>query len=314
MEDFQRINRLAGIAIANGFAHEVIALNEVLAFDLRFNLQHPKISAVYMLETPINGCNFEVVKRDGSRYHTGADIAAKILGEERAYMANLEQMATMAKDQQGLIKKFCRKCDLFSRIFPEEAAQDMMKERAKQMQEQYMGRAAGVMSRLASADKSLPEPEIETAVPSQPAVSAAVSGRIRSKLRANCEIQYAVAQAHLPRWLDFLASKEGQILSKTEVFTDSDPTGILRLTARAGKLALSRDGEVVGEWDNWEDARKFLALGTNTLPNPVLPLTQASYDRTTDGIPADVEVLKQAIRAQVSASICDEELWNFLNG
>jgi hypothetical protein len=111
---FQKINQLAGAAIVHGFVDEIVELNEVLAFDLRFNLRHPKIQAIYMLETPINGCHFEVVKRDGSRHHVGGDIAGRILGEEKAYMSNLEQIATQAKEQSGLIKQFCRKCDLRS--------------------------------------------------------------------------------------------------------------------------------------------------------------------------------------------------------
>jgi hypothetical protein len=307
MSRFEAINRLAGSAIALGFADEIIELNEVLAFDLRFNLRHPKIAAIYMLETPINGCHFEVVKRDGTRHHTGGDIAGKILGEEKAYMSNLEQIAIQAKEQSGLIKQFCRKCDLFGKLYPQEAQEQQQKDRAKAMEEQYLDRAGGVMSRLAKADKSLPElpaPSIEA-----PVVSAAVSTRLRTKLRINCEVQYAVAQAHLPKWIDFLHGKIGQVLGGGEHWIDADPTGTLRFEAKDGKITLSRDGDVVGSWDDYEEAHKSMVLGTNSLPNPILPLTRISFDRTVSGIPADAVTLKKAIRAQVTASICDSELW-----
>jgi len=310
MSGFKDINRLAGSAIALGFADEIIELNEVLAFDLRFNLRHPKIAAIYMLETPINGCHFEVVKRDGNRYHTGGDIAGKILGEEKAYMSNLEQIAIQAKEQSGLIKQFCRKCDLFGKLYPQEAQEQEMKDRQKAMEEDYLNRAGGVMSRLAKADKSLPEvpvPSIEA-----PVVSAAVSTRLRTKLRINCEVQYAVAQAHLPKWIDFLHDKIGQVLGGGEHWVDSDPTGTLRFEAKGGKINLSRDGEVVGSWSDYEEAHKSLVLGTNSLPNPILPLTKTSYDRTIAGIPADEATLKKAIRAQVTSSICDVALWSHL--
>ncbi len=126
--DFNDVKTLAGRALVHGFAQEVVALNEVLAFDLRFNLRHPKIAAIYMLETPINGCHFEVVKRDGGRYHVGGDIAGKLLGEEKAYMGTLEQMATQAKEQSSLIKQFCRKSDLYEKLYPKEAMEQNMKE------------------------------------------------------------------------------------------------------------------------------------------------------------------------------------------
>ena len=323
MDSFKKINRLAGSAIALGFADEIIELNQVLAFDLRFNLRHPKIAAIYMLETPINGCHFEVVKRDGTRYHTGGDIAGKILGEEKAYMSNLEGIAMQAKEQSGLIKQFCRKSDLYEKLYPKEAAEQQMKDRQKLMEEEYLDRAGGgvlsylnradsVMARLANADKGLPEeaPQVSTIV--APVVSAAVSSRLRTKLRINCEIQYAVAQAHLPKWLDFLHSKSGQVLGGGEHWVDSDPTGTLRFEAKGGKIILSRDGEIVASWDDYEEAHKSLVLGINSLPNPVLPLTKTSYDRTIAGIPADEATLKKAIRAQVTASICDSELWSHL--
>ena len=311
MSGFKDINRLAESAIALGFADEIIELNQVLAFDLRFNLRHPKIAAIYMLETPINGCHFEVVKRDGNRYHTGGDIAAKILGEEKAYMSNLEQIAIQAKEQTGLIKQFCRKCDLFGKLYPQEAQEQEMKDRQKAMEEQYLDRAGGVMSRLANADKSLPEAPVPSPI-AEPVVSAAVSSRLRTKLRTNCEIQYAVAQAHLPKWIDFLHSKIGQVLGRGEHWIDSDPTGTLRFEAKGGKISLSRGGEVVGSWSDYEEAHRFLVLGTNSLPNPILPLTKTSYDRTVTGIPADEALLRKAIRAQVTSSICDSELWSHL--
>jgi hypothetical protein len=328
MSDFKHINRLAGAAIALGFADEIIELNQVLAFDLRFNLRHPKIAAIYMLETPINGCHFEVVKRDGGRYHTGGDIAGKILGEEKAYMSNLEQIALQAKEQSGLIKQFCRKCDLFGKLYPQEAQEQAQKDRAKAMEEQYLDqagsgfaggggstlsyldRANSVMARLANADKSLPEEVPQPIV--APVVSAAVSTRLRTKLRINCEVQYAVAQAHLPKWIDFLHGKIGQVLGGGEHWADSDPTGTLRFEAKGGKIILRRDGEVVGEWRDYEEAHKYMVLGTNSLPNPVLPLTKTSYDRTVAGIPADEATLKKAIRAQVTSSICNVELWSHL--
>ena len=317
----KKINCLAGSAIALGFVDEIIELNQVLAFDLRFNLRHPKIAAIYMLETPINGCHFEVVKRDGTRYHTGGDIAGKILGEEKAYMTNLEGIAMQAKEQSGLIKQFCRKSDLYEKLFPQEAQEQQMKDRAKAMEEEYLDqagssvlsyldRAGSVLSRLANADKSLPE--VTQPIVEVPVVSAAVSSRLRTKLRTNCEIQYAVAQAHLPKWIDFLHSKIGQVLGGGEHWVDSDPTGTLRFEAKGGKIVLKRDGEIVASWDDYEEAHKFMVLGTNSLPNPVLPLTKISYDRTIAGIPADAATLKKAIRAQVTSNICDSELWSHL--
>ncbi len=322
MDSFKKINRLAGSAIALGFAEDIIELNQVLAFDLRFNLRHPKVAAIYMLETPINGCHFEVVKRDGTRYHTGGDIAGKILGEEKAYMSNLEGIAMQAKEQSGLIKQFCRKSDLYEKLYPREAQEQQMKDRAKAMEEDYLDRAgssvltyldraSSVMARLANADKSLPEvpqPIVDTSV-----VSAAVSNRLRTKLRINCEIQYAVTQAHLPKWIDFLHSKIGQVLGGGEHWADSDPTGTLRFEAKGGKILLSRDGEIVGSWNDYEEAHKYMVLGTNSLPNPILPLTKTSYDRTISGIPADEATLKKAIRAQVTSNICDVELWSHLD-
>lgn len=308
---FQKITLLAGAAIVHGFADEIIELNEVLAFDLRFNLRHPKIQAIYMLETPINGCHFEVVKRDGTRHHVGGDIAGRILGEEKAYMSNIEQIATQAKEQSGLIKQFCRKCDLFSKIYPEEHQEQQLKDRQKVMEEDYLNRAGGVMSRLANADKVLAAEPPMVSLPYNP-VSAAVSGRIRSKLRTNCEIQYAVAKGHLPRWIEFLHDKSGQVLGKGEVWTETDPTGVLRFVAKGGKITLSRDGTEVGAWDSYEDAHTFLRLGANSLPNPVLPLTEISYERTVEAIPADEALLRPIIRAQVTASICDPKLWDFL--
>jgi hypothetical protein len=321
MDSFKKINRLAGSAIALGFSDEIIELNQVLAFDLRFNLRHPKIAAIYMLETPINGCHFEVVKRDGTRYHTGGDIAGKILGEEKAYMSNLEGIAMQAKEQSGLIKQFCRKSDLYEKLFPKEAAEQQMKDRQKLMEEEYLDQAGGsilsyldrannVMARLASADKSLPE--VPQPIVAEPVVSAAVSTRLRTKLRINCEVQYAVAQAHLPKWIDFLHSKIGQVLGGGEVWLDSDPTGTLRFEAKGGKILLSRDGELVASWDDYEEAHKSMVLGTNSLPNPVLPLTKTSYDRTVAGIPAEETLLRKAIRAQVTSSICSAELWSHL--
>jgi hypothetical protein len=332
MDSFKKINRLAGSAIALGFADDIIELNLVLAFDLRFNLRHPKIAAIYMLETPINGCHFEVVKRDGTRYHTGGDIAGKILGEEKAYMGNLEGIAMQAKEQSGLIKQFCRKSDLYEKLYPKEAQEQAHKDRAKAMEEDYLDRAGAgagggmgggstlsyleradrVMGILAKADKSLPETVTPVSPIEPPVVSAAVSSRLRTKLRTNCEIQYAVAQAHLPKWIDFLHSKIGQVLGGGEHWADSDPTGTLRFVAKGGKIILSRDGEVVGSWDDYEEAHKYMVLGTNTLPNPILPLTKTSFDRTVVGIPADEALLKKAIRAQVTASICSVELWSHL--
>jgi hypothetical protein len=328
MYSFKKINHLAGSAIALGFADEIIELNMVLAFDLRFNLRHPKIAAIYMLETPINGCHFEVVKRDGSRYHTGGDIAGKILGEEKAYMGNLEGIAMQAKEQSGLIKQFCRKSDLYEKLYPKEAAEQAHKDRAKAMEEDYLDRAGAasgggstlsyleranrVMGILADADKSLPEKVTPISTIEPPVVSAAVSSRLRTKLRTNCEIQYAVAQQQLPKWIGFLHSKIGQVLGKGEHWIDSDPSGTLRFAAKGGKITLSRDGEVVGSWDDYEEAHKSMVLGTNALPNPILPLTKTSYDRTVAGIPADGDTLKKAIRAQVTSSICSLELWSHL--
>jgi hypothetical protein len=333
MDSFKKINRLAGTAIALGFAEDIIELNLVLAFDLRFNLRHPKVAAIYMLETPINGCHFEVVKRDGTRYHTGGDIAGKILGEEKAYMGNLEGIAQQAKEQSGLIKQFCRKSDLYEKLYPREAQEQAHKDRAKAMEEDYLDRAGAgagggmggggstlsyldransVMARLAAADKSLPETDLPVPSIAAPVVSSAVSSRLRTKLRINCEIQYAVAQAHLPKWIDFLHSKIGQVLGGGEHWVDSDPTGTLRFEATGGKIILSRDGEVVGSWDDYEEAHKYMVLGTNSLPNPILPLTKTSYDRTVAGIPADEATLKKAIRAQVTSSICDAGLWSHL--
>jgi hypothetical protein len=305
----QKITRLAGAAIVHGYANEIIALNEVLAFDMRFNLRHPKIAAIYMLETPINGAHFEVVKRDGQRYHVGGDIAARILGEEKAYMTTLENVATQAKEQTGLIKQFCRKCNLFEKLYPQEAQENQLKERQKAMEEQYMDQAGGIMARLAKVDTVLP------AMPTNPeknTVSAAISERLHTKLRTNCEIQYAVAQAHLPKWVDFLASKSGHILSAAENFKDTDPTGSLRFEALGGKLLLKLENEVIGEWDNYEDAHKFMKLGLNSLPNPVLPLTSQSYARTVESIPVDETILRKAISAQVTESICTPRLWSSL--
>ena len=310
---FQKINQLAGAAIVHGFADEIIELNEVLAFDLRFNLRHPKIQAIYMLETPINGCHFEVVKRDGSRHHVGGDIAGQILGEEKAYMSNIEQIANQAKEQSGLIKQFCRKCDLFSKLYPEEHQEQQLKERQTTMEEDYLNRAGGVLSRLANADKSLADKPPQISSPAANSVSAGVSGRIRTKLRTNCEIQYAVAQEYLPSWIEFLHDKRGQVLGKGEIWTETDPTGILRFEARGGKIILSREGTEIGAWNSYESAHRFLRLGANSLPNPVLPLTKNSYERTVAAIPADEALLRPTIRAQVTASICDPELWDFLN-
>jgi hypothetical protein len=307
----QEIIHLAGAAIVHGFAEEVIALNEVVAFDMRFNLRHPKLAAIYMLETPINGCNFEVVKRDGGRYHVGGDIAARILGEEKTYMTTLEDVATQAKEQSGLIKQFCRKCDLFSQLYPKEAMDNQLKERQKLMEEKYLQQAGDVLSRLSKADLALPDMPVNKAEPSP--VSAAVSARLSTKLRTNCEIQYTVAQTHLARWLDFLSSKSGQVIGKSETFRDIDPTGSLRFEALGGSVRLSRDGVVIGEWDNYADAHKFLRLGSNQLPNPVLPLTVVSYERTISTIPVDESVLRKAICAQVNEKICTSDLWERLN-
>lgn len=38
----RQIITFAGSAIALGFADEIVALHEVLSFDMRFNLRHPK--------------------------------------------------------------------------------------------------------------------------------------------------------------------------------------------------------------------------------------------------------------------------------
>jgi hypothetical protein len=305
----QKITHMAAGAIIHGYAEEIVRLNEVLAFDMRFNLRHPKIAALYMLETPINGAHFEVVKRDGNRYHVGGDIAAKILGEEKAYMSTLENVATQAKEQTGLIKQFCRKCNLFDKLYPQEAQEQQLKDRQKLMEEQYMDQAGGIMARLSKIDKVLPLMPVN---PARSTISAAVSERLRTKLRTNCEIQYAVTQAHIQKWIDLCAEKTGHVLSFTENFRDSDPTGNLRFQAQAGELTLTRDGEVVGKWDSYEDAHAFLRLGTNTLPNPVLPLTKQSYARTVDVIPVDEAVLREAISAQVTETICDSDLWKHL--
>lgn len=310
-DDIKKITALAGAAIVHGYADDIVTLNEVLAFDMRFNLRHPKIAAIYMLEVPINGCNFEVVKRDGNRYHVGGDIAGKILGEEKAYMGTLENVATQAKEQSGLIKQFCRKCDLFNQLYPQEAQEQAQKDRAKAMEDQYLQQAGGVLSRLAKADTKLPEMPANPAVPSP--VSAAVADRLRTKLRTNCEIQYTVAQTHLGKWLDFLASKRGQILSKTENFRDIDPTQTLKFEAIGGKLVLSRDGEKLGEWDDYSEAYNFMRLGANTLPNVVLPLTDQSYERTISGISVEEDVLRKAIGSQVTENICTASLWSRLN-
>jgi hypothetical protein len=264
-----------------------------------------------MLEVPINGCNFEVVKRDGKRYHVGGDIAGKILGEEKAYMSTLENVATQAKEQAGLIKQFCRKCDLFSQLYPQEAQEQAHKDRAKMMEDSYLQQAGGVLSRLAKADQAMPEMPANPAKPSP--VSAAVADRLRSKLRTNCEIQYTVAQTHIGKWLDFLNSKRGQVISKTENFRDSDPTGSLKFEARGGKLALSRDGELLGEWDDYGQCYAFMRLGANTLPNVVLPLTEQSYERTISSIPVNEEVLRKAVSSQVNQKICTASLWERLN-
>lgn len=308
--DIKKITALAGAAIVHGFAEDIVALNEVLAFDMRFNLRHPKLAAIYMLEVPINGCNFEVVKRDGNRYHVGGDIAGKILGEEKAYMSTLENVATQAKEQSGLIKQFCRKCDLFSQLYPQEAMEQAQKDRAKQMEDSYLQQAGGVLSRLAKADTKLPEMPVNPAIPSP--VSAAVADRLRTKIRTNCEIQYTVAQTHLGKWLDFLNSKRGQTLGKAENFRDADPTGSLKFEAVGGKLVLSREGEKLGEWTDYAEAYKFLRLGANTLPNVVLPLTDQSYERTVSGISVDEDVLRIAIGAQVTEKICTASLWERL--
>lgn len=313
MEGVQKITALAGAAIAHGFHDEIIELQQVIAFDLRFNLRHPKIAAIYMLETPINGCHFEVVKRDGNRYHVGGDIAAKILGEEKAYMVHLEQIATQAKEQSGLIKQFCRKCDLFSKLYPQEAAEQQLKDRQKAMEEAYLSRAGGVLSRLSNVTNTLPKAPPAPKVAETPVVSAAVSSRIREKLRVSCNIEAAVAHAHLPKWVNMLRDKTGQVLGKGENWLDTDPTGLLRFEATGGKIFLSRRGKVVGVWTSYEDAHKAMALGLNTLPNPVLPLSQISYDLTVSNIPADKEILRKAIKAQVTANICDEELWDYLS-
>lgn len=309
--DIKKIKALAGAAIVHGFAEDIVKLNEVLAFDMRFNLRHPKIAAIYMLEVPINGCNFEVVKRDGNRYHVGGDIAGKILGEEKAYMSTLENVATQAKEQSGLIKQFCRKCDLFSQLYPQEAMEQAQKDRAKQMEDSYLQQAGGIMSRLAKADQAMPEMPVNPAKPSP--VSAAVADRLRSKLRTNCEIQYTVAQTHLGKWLDFLTSKKGQVVSKTENFRDLDPTQTLKFEAIGGKLVLSRDGERIGEWTDYAEAYNFMRLGANTLPNMLLPLTDQSYERTISSIPVDEDVLREAIGSQVSEKICTASLWERLN-
>jgi hypothetical protein len=309
--DIKKITALAGAAIVHGFVDDIVTLNEVLAFDMRFNLRHPKLAAIYMLEVPINGCNFEVVKRDGQRYHVGGDIAGKILGEEKAYMSTLENVATQAKEQSGLIKQFCRKCDLFSQLYPQEAMEQQQKDRAKQMEDSYLQQAGGVMSRLAKADQALPAMPVNPAKPSP--VSAAVADRLRSKLRTNCEIQYTVAQTHLGKWLDFLHGKKGQVISKTENFRDSDPTGSLKFEAVGGKLVLSREGEKLGEWTDYAEAYKFMRLGANTLPNVMLPLTDTSYERTISSIPVAEDMLRRAIGTQVTEKICTASLWERLN-
>jgi hypothetical protein len=309
--DIKKITALAGAAIVHGFVDDIVTLNEVLAFDMRFNLRHPKLAAIYMLEVPINGCNFEVVKRDGQRYHVGGDIAGKILGEEKAYMSTLENVATQAKEQSGLIKQFCRKCDLFNNLYPQEAQEQAQKDRAKAMEDQYLQQAGGVMSRLAKADTKLPDMPVNPAVPSP--VSAAVADRLRTKLRTSCEIQYTVAQTHLGKWLDFLNSKKGQTLSKAENFRDSDPTGTLKFEAVGGKLVLSREGDKLGEWTDYGEAYRFLRLGANILPNVILPMTDQSYERTVLGISVDDDVLRRAIGAQVTEKICTASLWERLN-
>lgn len=310
-DDIKKITALAGAAIVHGYAEDIVTLNEVLAFDMRFNLRHPKIAAIYMLEIPINGCNFEVVKRDGQRYHVGGDIAGKILGEEKAYMGTLENVATQAKEQSGLVKQFCRKCDLFNQLYPQEAQEQAQKDRAKAMEDQYLQQAGGVMSRLAKADRAMPDMPVNPTMPSP--VSAAVADRLRTKLRTNCEIQYTVAQTHLGKWLDFLASKRGQIFSKTENFRDIDPTGSLRFEAISGAIILSREGTKIGEWDNYDEAYNFMRLGANTLPNVVLPLTDQSYERTISSISVDEDVLRKAISSQVSEKLCTASLWTRLN-
>lgn len=310
-DDIKKITAFAGAAVVHGFADEIVSLNEVLAFDMRFNLRHPKLAAIYMLEVPINGCNFEVVKRDGQRYHVGGDIAGKILGEEKAYMSTLENVATQAKEQSGLIKQFCRKCDLFQQLYPQEAMEQAQKDRAKAMEDSYLQQAGGVMSRLAKAGTKVPEMPVNPAEPSP--VSAAVSDRLRTKLRTNCEIQYTVAQTHIGKWLDFLRSKKGQVLSKAENFRDSDPTGTLKFEAIGGKLVLSREGEKLGEWDDYAEAYNFMRLGANSLPNTILPLTDQSYERTISGIPVDEDVLRKAIGSQVTERICTASLWFRLN-
>jgi len=310
-KDIQRITQFAGQAIVAGFSDEIVRLNEVVAFDLRFNLRHPKIAAIYMLETPINGCHFEVVKRDGNRYHVGGDIAARILGEEKAYMSTLENIATQAKEQTGLIKQFCRKCNLFEKLYPDDAREQQMKDRAKAMEEQYINQAGGIMARLSKVDTAIPE--LPVTIEPKTKVSTAVAERLHSKLRANCEIQFAVAQAHISKWVDFLSSKINQVLSYTENFKDTDPTGVLKFEALGGKISLLRNGEIIGEWDNYEQAYAFMKLGLNQLPNPVLPITKVSYDRTVEAIPVDEAVLKRAISAQVGKSICSSELWVYLN-
>jgi hypothetical protein len=286
-------------------------LNEVLSFDMRFNLRHPKLAAIYMLEVPINGCNFEVVKRDGNRFHVGSDIAGKILGEEKSYMTTLENVAQQAKEQSGLVKQFCRKCDLFSQLYPQEAQEQELKDRQKSMEDTYLQQAGGIMSRLAKADLTVPELPSNPAVQSK--VSAAVSGRLQTKLRTNCEIQYTVAQTHLGKWIDFLKDKRGHILSQTENFQDSDPTGSLKLEALGGKITLTREGEVVGEWFDYTDAYREMRIGANTLPNQILPLTEESYERTISAIPVKEDILKEAISAQVTENVCTERLWNRLN-
>lgn len=313
MKGLADLNKLAGAAIVHGFYDEIVELNQVLAFDLRFNLRHPKVAAIYMLETPINGCHFEVVKRDGKRYHVGGDIAAKILGEEKAYMVSLEQIALQAKEQSGLIKQFCRKCDLFSKLYPQEHQEQQVKERQKSIEEDYLNRAGGVLSRLARADKSLPVNKPAEIVEAKPAVSDAVTSRIRAKLRINCEIQYAMAHAHLPKWIDFLKFKNGQVLGSAEIWIDLDPTGMLRFEARGGNIVLSREGKVIGSWKSYDEALSDIALGANSLPNPILPLTLTSYNNTIAKIPADAEILRKVIKSQVTENICDSELWAYLN-
>ena len=78
-------------------------------------------------------------------------------------------------------------------------------------------------------------------------------------------------------------------------------------------MILSREGEKLGEWDDYSEAYKFMRLGANTLPNNVLPLTDESYERTVSSIPVEEDVLRQAIGTQVSENICTASLWERLN-